>query len=397
MDIINIAISIDCENKFDKYIKYATSLLVSIFEQTIYKVHIHILHNGNFPKYYQENIKKISYRYEGRVYYYKIETDKIFFNLDTVKKYSPAVTNKFYIAEILKVKKVIHLDLDIILKKDIGLLWEIDLKDNYIAGVNFQWKDTIKELCFPYGGLFSEEQMLENRLNAGVLMFNLEKIRKDFSLIDEAKKFCEKYINGKGVDEEFFLYIFNSKTIKLDEKYNYLVSPLEERKKLNFEDIICLHYMFHVKPLNCYIGDEFDIEFWKNYTLTPCYSFDDTSNLLKEILNQKKVIMSLIACSGKKIIISGSGGMAKFLMKNYKDSLINLKYFTDSDEAKWEKKFFDYDIKSPKNILNENKEDIIVLVCMTNTLEFEKYLQDNNFFKNINYFCICDLIDYARV
>ena len=59
--------------------------------------------------------------------------------------------------------KILSLDLDTIVNEDISNLWDIDMSNYYVAGV----RDTPE---FNKNGLY---------INGGVLMYNLDKIRKD--------------------------------------------------------------------------------------------------------------------------------------------------------------------------------------------------------------------------
>ena len=77
-----------------------------------------------------------------------------------------------------KIDKCIYLDVDTIVKKDLSVLFDIDLEDNYIAGVKAA------------GYYYPEEKREKNRkmlgmekfnqyVNSGVLSINLKKMRED--------------------------------------------------------------------------------------------------------------------------------------------------------------------------------------------------------------------------
>ena len=62
--------------------------------------------------------------------------DDFFFELRHIHLWSPAIVFKFYFPTVLAdISKVIFFDLDIVVKKDIRLLWDIDMTDYSVAGV----------------------------------------------------------------------------------------------------------------------------------------------------------------------------------------------------------------------------------------------------------------------
>ena len=65
-------------------------------------------------------------------------------------------------------KKMLSLDIDTIVDQDISELWDIDLKDNYLAAV------TEPDRC--YGGKYYKNKC-KLYYNAGVVMYNLEQLR----------------------------------------------------------------------------------------------------------------------------------------------------------------------------------------------------------------------------
>ena len=98
--------------------------------------------------------------------------------------------------------KIIAFDNDTIVNKDISELWEIDLKDNYIAGV----RDT--------------ERFNRNMLyvNVGMIVYNLKKIREDKK--DEEGKAILDYIRLEMPEQDLFNSIFRHHILELPSRYN---------------------------------------------------------------------------------------------------------------------------------------------------------------------------------
>lgn len=109
------------------------------------------------------------------------------------------------LSEILKVNKVISLDVDTVICDSIEPIWDIDLKGKWIA-----WCPEHRGSFKPYGPRY---------YNLGVSVMNLQQLRKD--------GFTEKAV--KMLNEEFLPYIdqdvFNKlavpdKTVDIDVRYN---------------------------------------------------------------------------------------------------------------------------------------------------------------------------------
>ena len=154
-----------------------------------------------------------------------------------------------------EIDKCIYLDVDICVCKDLSELFNIDIKDNYIAGVvspgyYFYENKNCKRL-----NLSSMKQYL----NAGMLLMNLKKIRKD----NMTKKFIElSKRNFDSQDQDVLNVACYGKILTLPPKYNTQVLKLKEnnpllRKLYKKKDIIeainaphIIHYSNKRKPWN---------------------------------------------------------------------------------------------------------------------------------------------------
>ena len=90
-------------------------------------------------------------------------------NRDT--EYSNLCFTRLILADYINEDKIIYLDTDTIVRRDISRLWDIDITDYYVAGV----KDY---------GVYDNDYIYTLNLtgkyiNSGVVLFNLKKIRED--------------------------------------------------------------------------------------------------------------------------------------------------------------------------------------------------------------------------
>lgn len=123
---------------------------------------------------------------------------------------------KFDIANVIREKKVLYLDGDTIVRKDISELFYMDI-ENYVAGVI---KDSAK--IYNKNGLRGK---LPKYFNSGVMLLNLDYFRNNnyFEKLIDAK---QKQSNINLVDQDAFNIAFRGHTKLLPVKYNALLINL---------------------------------------------------------------------------------------------------------------------------------------------------------------------------
>lgn len=133
---------------------------------------------------------------------------------------------KFEIPNILKHhKKVLYMDCDIIVRKDISSLFKYDIDKYYLAAV------------LDSGILYSQRKLMnDNYFNSGVMLMNLEKMRqenKTKQLYDMKQK-----ISTKLMDQDILNMVFSSDVLYLPIAYNTLYTNLMRAQgKFSVDDI----------------------------------------------------------------------------------------------------------------------------------------------------------------
>ena len=98
-----------------------------------------------------------------------------------IRNISKATYYRFAIPQLFNVDKAIYLDVDVLVKADLSELWDIDMKNNYVHGVradvNIFSSWSHKRTRFDYWTKFDDWR--GNYINAGVLLLNLNMIRKN--------------------------------------------------------------------------------------------------------------------------------------------------------------------------------------------------------------------------
>ena len=165
---------------------------------------------------------------------------------------------KFYLPEIFyKLDKILYLDSDIIIQKDLVSLWNYNIKHQYAAVV----KDTMT-ICGKNAHLKKLDFKEIAYFNSGVMLLNLSLMRKDHI----TEKLIDYRLNryNKFMDQDAFNVIFSNKVTYIPLKYNMLnvyfdVLSIKDLSKLyeeklknkvieNFQDAVILHLGGKEKP-----------------------------------------------------------------------------------------------------------------------------------------------------
>lgn len=244
---------------------------------------------------------------------------------------------RLYIPELFsEYSKILSLDCDLIIKKDISELYNTKV-DNYFfaaipdVGVRYLFKFIKNYISYIETIGISK---IETYFNAGVLLFNIEEIKKNYSVTNMIEMITEKKFH---FDEQDAFNCFAQNHVKLLElKWNLfwhehqvyqeilMLSP-EYCKAYNNPYI--LHYSGGVVPTSCY-NSRFASEFWKVARNTPSYETIlniAINNYNKQTMPQKHSSLKAFFESLRKI---NQKLKNKGLVKTIKFCLYRLKYYT---------------------------------------------------------------------
>lgn len=136
---------------------------------------------------------------------------------------------KFLIPNIFNnIDKILYLDGDIIIKKDLYSLYNTDISNYPLAAI----KDS--------GSIYSknlERKKFKKYFNSGVMLMNLDFLRKG-NFVDKLIKAKKAEIHSNLMDQDIFNKIFDENVYLLPIKYNFLyINLLRSINKYTIEDI----------------------------------------------------------------------------------------------------------------------------------------------------------------
>ena len=262
----------------NNYAPYMSVLMISILKNAKSNpfIDFYILVPDFFNDKYKRIIQKDCKFYQNKQINYINMKDAFSQTKRMISRITEQAYYRLMAADILpeKYDKCIYLDIDTIVNFDISEFYNIDLEDNYVAGVR---APGYRYDVFPsnWNQFYSEKigiPSIKQYINSGVIMLNLKKIREDNltpTLCEEAQK------NYPTTDQDVINKVFYNKIKLLPFYYNAQVIRVFEQdgkllKLFKQEEIdktrkkpCIIHYSAEKKPWNdknCIFAD-----YWWKY------------------------------------------------------------------------------------------------------------------------------------
>ena len=173
------------------------------------------------------------------------------------------------------IKKILYFDSDTVINLDVNKLFEIELNDKPLAAVSETKATGISPKAGGYLPLCAEGIISgDDYFNAGVLIMNLEQIRKEQNNLREGIFFIAnnpKY--NVSMDQDILNYCFANRTMKLSTDYNVQVCHSRWRGDFKTDNRIC-HYISCYKGIGVTmdLSDNFNKLWFKYFTKTPWFN-----------------------------------------------------------------------------------------------------------------------------
>jgi len=197
---------------------------------------------------------------------------------NTVAHISKASYLKFAIADLLpNIDKIIYLDGDLIVKKSLAELYNIELKDNLIAAV--------EDVGYTYWSQHNEELKLKFKcMNSGVMLINCDLWRKENLSIKLLECAADHDKVGFGQDQPVLNYVLKDRVLFLPFKWNvqdtFFRDEIELKNRNDKKECkyvkkhpIIIHYTYVKKPWDFPAMRKAE-EYWKYYKMSPFYDSD---------------------------------------------------------------------------------------------------------------------------
>lgn len=272
----------------DYYAPFVATTMASILKNTKSFIEFYVINNGISEKNKQKLANEKKWFKNFSLNFVSVDNEllnKLNERNEQKHAWPEIIYAKLFIPEFdvsKKIKKAIYLDCDIIVKKDIKSLYDIDL-ENYIIGAvteDLIYNNKIYKLehynAYRKREIENIKKITNNKqhiyFNSGVMLIDMEKWRKE-KITEKAVKMAS-IIKNYFPDQTILNAVLSGKTKKLHNKYNELVNKsmaygeylkfkinLPQYAKNVFPNAVILHYTGE-KPWNSMDVIERD-EFWK--------------------------------------------------------------------------------------------------------------------------------------
>ena len=305
-----------CYGLYDRdgrYSKLIGTSMASIFENTAEDVTVHILHDNTLTVGNRDKFIYLTGKYGQSIEFYNVETlaservEQFRENLPTVLKsdYSIATLYRLLMPELIpsSVARLIYLDADILVNRDINDLWKIGLGGAPIAAVpeilldlGFHKNKLSKYLLT--SGLVREEDYF----NAGVLLIDLQYLRDNADILLDGYKFVCEHPQCNFFDQDILNYCFASRSVKLPETFDLFT--LSERLRKEPRGVMRAMYHYVGNAIRLDLKDQFNRLYMGYYAKTPWFDFEVPGRIFAFVDGMNKAnqtsTLKMIKLIGKK-------------------------------------------------------------------------------------------------
>lgn len=285
---MNILISIN-----SKFVMPATVMLASLFENNKEHITVYMLYS-DLKISEIKKIKEYIQSYGNKLILLKLNS-KIFKSVPLGKHFSVEAYYRLIAHEILpkNLKRILYLDSDLIINRSIKKFYNQDIGQNYFVScedIDISKKNKIiyRKINLPKDAKY---------FNSGVLLYNLELIRKEVKFQKILDYISENKKNIVWVDQDVLNGMFYDK-VKFDDfkLYNLKVPAVKRDKKsidYVYHNSVIIHFTGPTKPWNREYNELFsrflfgDL-FWEYIHLTPYkhkYFYFRIGSIFNKILN----------------------------------------------------------------------------------------------------------------
>ncbi len=380
-----------CYGIYDKdgrYSKFVGTSITSIFENTNRDVTIYLLHDNTLTDENRDKFTYIAGHYNQKIKFYNME--KIAANnIEAIKTQLPeAINSRFTIAALYRLfiptllkdlNKTIYLDADILVNRDINDLWSIDLKGKPLAAFP-ECDSGIKYTSDKYL-ITANIVNAEDYFNSGVLLLDLEYLRKDRENFGKGYEFIRDSTECKYFDQDILNYCYSQNYIRLPIDFNRYVDVERHLKRPNIARYAIYHYLSDSTRID--MADAWNKLYFTYFVKTPWFDLNSLTNIfntIDEFYNERQYLlikMSKLVAGKVRVFYCDSGNRAAL-----KD-MFKISENEEIIEAEPIPKSVDNLIKSMKD--SPNKKVGFVLVGEKDYNIVKDLLTENNFVEGIDF------------
>lgn len=329
-----------CVTVNSKYVRYLYVMLQSLYGNNEKgSINLYVLQR-DFTESDKAVITEISERFQNKVFYIFVREP----DLSEMPEYiggrndlpSEIICFRLMLPEMLPdtLDRVLMLDVDLVINKDVTELYNTDFEGKVLAAAPNMCHNYVVDVN--WRKWYPQDRSDWTHYNTGVLMWNLDKIRKSYPPYYLLRQACIQQIEVGTFEEELFNVVFGENLIKeiSAEKWNYIITHQDMferprfRKYQSVQEIKADCGIVHYAALNPWAEgaqcEKFSL-WWEYAKKTPFYHGFTEEHLERQeryLAGKERLIEKLenTLCAERKVIfiydiiyrLKGSGKPAKY-------------------------------------------------------------------------------------
>ncbi|ULO07681.1 glycosyltransferase family 8 protein [Paenibacillus sp. 19GGS1-52] len=212
-----IELVLTINDKDGSYTEHAGVVLASIFSNTQQMINVHIVHDDSLSEENKSKLTQLVDVFHHNIFFYHVtvpgDMQEVAAGVYKIDYWTMASMYRLLLPIFIQAERVIYLDCDILVNMDINELWNIDLGDRYLGAVLDQGQNLLE--YFISLGLSAELYF-----NSGVILFQLDNIRKKENWYGEMLNFLRNYPIMTMPDQDVLNAVFSSNYLQMDQRFN---------------------------------------------------------------------------------------------------------------------------------------------------------------------------------
>lgn len=239
-----------------EYSRYVLAVIAQAISHTKNPIMFHLVHDQTLKKTRQNALQSYIDTHGAVVKFYDISKEPEFTQMNNGMLY------RLFLPRLLSsLERIIYLDGDVFIMKDLSQLWNIVLDNCSLAAV----PDIKETQHFIRTQRYYRKQKLDadRYFNSGVLLMNLKYIRQHVDLIAEYLSYIHKFPHALMLDQDFLNYLFQNSTHLLPVSYNFISYDLSNLTEDIAKKQIIVHLAGRYKAWDC--RNPFVIAYFSRY------------------------------------------------------------------------------------------------------------------------------------
>lgn len=301
-----IQIGFGLHDKNGDYSVWVGVTMQSVIEHTGAPICFHILHDDTLNDQNREKLVQVATQNGNRIQFHNLG-DAFGDSLkEKMGRYTIGSMFRVMLPELLPdISKIIYLDADLLVNRDIKELWDTDIQDYCLAAVPDY--STVNGLETPYP-VANQEVPASHYFNSGVLYMNLDRIRAKGNMHENILNYLEENPSARLLDQDALNAVYGGETFLVDESWNTFTHLIQYTPGKPLENKL---YHFAASTLILYTMSEIDRAYYETICRTPWGEEEGKKHLYRalgrvnERLRQLEEVITQTSDFDKKHIFYG--------------------------------------------------------------------------------------------